>query len=196
MFTFNVLITTVGRPSLVKMLDSLKDELLESDCLTIVFDGCKSTTGDLSEFKCKVNIFEEPIALGFYGHGIRNKYASLLEYRTFVMHADDDDVYFKGAFEILRNSCTNPFTLYIGKMLDHERNIIPKSEDIRKCNIGTPNGIIPYELNMKSFWKYERGGDGDFYECIKKEQDLLGNMTVFLPNIIYIVTCRPITWAD
>ena len=186
MLSFNVLITTVGRPSLVKMLDSLKSELLEADCLTIVFDGCQQTkTGNLSEFKCKVNIFEEPVALGFYGHGIRNKYASLLEYRTFIMHADDDDVYVKDAFEILRTACTNPYTLYIGKVLNHERNIVPNPDHIHKYNTGTSNGIIPYELNKKSFWKYEYGGDGDFYEGIKREQDLLGNDTVFLPNIIY-----------
>ena len=185
MLTFNVLITTIGRPSLVKMLNSLKSELLESDCLTVVFDGCKQIYTDISDFKCKVNIFEEPVALGYYGHGIRNKYASILEYRTFIIHGDDDDTYFNGSFDILRKSCTNPYTFYVAKMIDHNRNIIPNRDIVCKYNIGTNNGIIPYELNKKSFWKYEYGGDGDFYEGIKKEQDYLGNMTIFLPNIIY-----------
>ena len=37
--TFHILISTAGRPCLRRMLDSLKDELLKNDAITIVFDG-------------------------------------------------------------------------------------------------------------------------------------------------------------
>lgn len=187
--TFNVLIATIARPTLRSMLNSLKNELLEDDCLTIVFDGCKqNNTGDLSEFKCKVVIFEESKALGFWGHAIRTKYAPLLEPRTFIMHADDDDTYISGSFESLRKSCINPMTLYISKMFGRGNDgIIPRNNTIAAGNIGTPNGIIPYELNKKSSWQNSVFGDGGFYENLQKAQVELGNEIVFLSDIIYKV---------
>lgn len=187
--TFNIIIATIARPHLESMLNSLKDQLLEDDCLTIVFDGCKqNNTGDLSDFKCKINIFEEPVALGFWGHAIRNKYATLLEPRTFVMHADDDDTYISGSFESLRKSCVNPTTLYVSKMFGRGNDgIIPRNNVICAGNIGTPNGIIPFELNKKSSWQNNIFGDGGFYENLQRVQNELGNDIVFLPDIIYKV---------
>jgi len=187
--TFNILLATIARPTLVNMLNSLKNELLEDDCLTLVFDGCKEKyTECLSEFKCKINIFEEPVALGFWGHAIRTKYADILEPRTFIMHADDDDTYVEGSFDKLRASCVNPTTLYISKMFGRGNDgIIPRNNVIRAGNIGTPNGIIPYELNKKSSWGNNTFGDGGFYEAIEKQQVSLANEIIFLPDIIYRV---------
>ena len=34
--------------------------------------------------------------------------------------------------------------------------------------LGTPSGIIPYELNKKGYWKEKWGGDGMFYEDLAK----------------------------
>lgn len=187
--TFNVLIATIGRPSLVQMLESLKSELLENDCLTIVFDGCTQQHIEiLSEFSCKIKIYEENPALGFYGHAIRAKYRELLEPRTFIMHADDDDTYISGSFDILRSLCVNPTTLYISKMYGRLHDgIIPRNATISAGNIGTPNGIIPYHLNTLSTWVNHVHGDGMMYELLAKEQAALGNEIVFLPTIIYTV---------
>ena len=40
--SINVLIATIGKPILQRMINSLADQLTENDCLTIVFDGHKS----------------------------------------------------------------------------------------------------------------------------------------------------------
>ena len=130
-FSFNVLIATVGRPILQRMLDSLYDELNEIDCLTIVYDGHKTIPSfDLSKFKCKIIQYYEPIPLGHWGHGIRNKYASLLEKRDFVMHADDDDSYIKNSFNNLRNLIKSNDILYVTKMIILPKNIIPYNNHI------------------------------------------------------------------
>jgi hypothetical protein len=180
---FNILIATIGRPSLQRMLDSLSSQLIESDCLTLVFDGHSSIPSfDLSKFKCQVVQHVEPIALGYWGHGIRNKYANLLEKRDFVMHGDDDDIYLP-VFSELRKQCTDPQTLYIARMnLIGDRRVVPEGDFIRMNHIGTPNGIIPYDLNSKSEWKYHHGGDGKFYEYLASQTKIQ-----FISTIIYQV---------
>jgi hypothetical protein len=182
MLSFNILIATIGRPSLQIMLDSLREQLQEQDCLTLVFDGHSSIPEFNLNFKCKVIQYFEPVALGSWGHGIRNKYASLLEKRDFIMHADDDDIYLPVFYE-LRSKCINKDTLYIAKInLTKYRKIIPEGNFIRLNHIGTPNGIIPYELNKTSFWKHVYGGDGLFYEDLSKKSHV-----EYLPTIIYQV---------
>jgi hypothetical protein len=180
--SFNVLIATIGRPTLQRMLNSLYPQLDAIDCLTIVFDGhATPPVFDVSNFKCKVNQYCEPVPLGFFGHGIRNKYASILEKRDFVMHADDDDIYLEDSFYNLRKmiGCNN--TLYITAMIYNNALIIPRSKYIYVGNIGTPNGIIPYKLNLIGKWNHYYGGDGEFYLTISK----LAKKTEFLNIIIY-----------
>lgn len=183
--TFNVVISTLGRPCLQKMLDSLSPQLTTDDCLTIIYDGHSiSPLFDLQNFKCKVNQICEETALGYWGHAARNKHAQNLEERTFILHADDDDVYVNYAFSKLRSECIYPNILYIAK-IRWKTILYPKMESMKvvEGDIGTPCGIIPYELNKRGLWLNRRGGDGSFYEQISQ----LSTATVFLPYIIYIV---------
>ena len=180
--TFNVLIATIGRPTLQRMLNSLSPQLEKDDCLTIVYDGHSEIPKfNLDNFKCKVICYCEPEALGFWGHGIRNKYASLLEIRDFVMHADDDDIYQKDIFNKLRLECNDVDKLYIVKVA--QPNIItPLDNTITEGFIGTANGIIPFYLNKKGVWEERYGGDGAFYTQLSKITD-----PIFLNIIAYIV---------
>jgi hypothetical protein len=184
--TFNVLIATIARPSLQNMINSLAPQLKEDDCLTIVFDGHSSIPNfNLSQMKCKIHQYFEPIALGHYGHGIRNKYASLLEKRDFVMHADDDDIYLPNSFDQLRNLCTDSDVLYIGKIsFSTFKLILPPDNSIRQNSIGTPCGIIPFENNKKSLWELRYGGDGGFYINLAK----ISPKIEYLELIMYLAT--------
>jgi len=179
--SFNILIATTGRPCLQKMINSLITQLEENDCLTIVYDGhSKIPTFDLSNMRCKVIQYFEETPLGSWGHGIRNKYASLLEKRDFIMHADDDNIYYD-VFNILRESCKNINTLYIAKSIVGDRKIVPVNNVVKYENIDTSCGIIPFDLNSQASWQYCRGGDGLFYEeLITKTSSI-----EFLSTIIY-----------
>jgi hypothetical protein len=181
--TFQVLIATIGRPSLQRMLDSLSPQLQEEDCLTLVFDGhSKIPEFNLKNFKCEIKQHFEVNALGSWGHSVRNKYASLLEKRDFVMHADDDDIYFPNVFDILRKQCIDKNTLYIARMSGSNGYIVPEGKFIKTGSIGTPNGIIPHELNMKGTWGTRFGGDGAFYEEIAKL-----TRVEYLDTLIYFI---------
>jgi len=180
--TFNVLIATVGRPTLQRMLDSLSPMLTKSDCLTLVFDGHSvAPEFNMQAFRCKIIIHCEPKCLGSWGHIIRNRYAALLEPRDFIMHADDDDVYIEGTFDKLRRSCNDVNTLYICKFKLGTR-LIPSNTNIIRGNIGTPCGIIPFELNKKKQFTSLVGGDAEFYIELAKI-----TTPRFLDLVIYIV---------
>ena len=182
--TFSVLIASIGRETLHTMLNSLKKQLTEYDFITIVFDGINHIFEiDTSDYLCKVYIYYEPTNLGYWGHGIRNKYNQILEKRDFVLHADDDDIYLSDAFELLRRDCVDTNCLYVAKMNCRPwiNRYIPETNEIKINNIGTPCGIIPYELNKIGDFGNFYGGDGYFYESIKNH----ANSIVFLGHVIY-----------
>ena len=183
--SFHILIATIGRPTLQRMLNSVLPQLTKDDHLTIVFDGHSSIPAfDLSSAVCNVHQYVESIPLGFWGHGIRNKYASIIEKTDFVMHADDDDSYSLDTFEYLRSKCMDTSTLYVAKMRGScGYRVFPDIDFIQVHHIGTPCGIIPFDLNKTGHWKHDWGGDGLFYEGIAKN---VSNV-VFLDKIIYFV---------
>jgi hypothetical protein len=168
--TFHVLIATINRPCLSRMLKSLETQLLPGDYLTLVFDNHAEVPPEahalVASFVCTVRLFAEPKALGFWGHAIRNKYRKLLDSTTFVMHADDDDTYDLDAFSKLRQVCTDPNTLYIAKMKQGPVCIPRPNRPLKTNNIGTPNGIIPFALNKECRFQLRHGGDGMFYEAL------------------------------
>jgi hypothetical protein len=182
--SLHILLATIARPSLHKMLDSIFPFLTKEDHITIVFDGVDVIPIN-QETLGTIHIFQEPIALGFWGHGVRNKYAPLLQKTDFVMHADDDDTYNKHAFITIRSICTDVNTLYIMKLFNEKRNTyVPAYPKIENTNISTQCGIIPFERNMKGYWGLYYGGDFAFYQSI----EALGPVT-FCENVIYLYNC-------
>jgi len=196
--TFHILIATAGRPSLRKLLNSLRNELEKGDAITIVFDGdkAKAKSGIGPEWfeghKSHINIIEQTPNLGFWGHGIRNKYQGILEPKcTFVMHADDDDVYIAGSFAKLRKVCTNPNYLYLARIEkfyareNNRRLIIPSlgQTEIIGGDVSTANGLIPSKIAEKSIWGNFYGGDGHYYKGVKDH----ASGVVFLDEVIYTV---------
>ena len=191
--TFHILIATGGRPNLFNMLNSLKDELTPSDAITIVFDGPdargKSGFNDdwVRDHKCLVKTLDQipNLGAGIGGEPIRNNYQGLLNpVTTFIMHADDDDIYLKGAFNILREVCRDPSILYIARMTSMDCEFIPRADNHIRCgNIGTPNGIIPFNDASKASWGNMRCGDFIYYNDLQNKV----KGVEFLPYIIYRV---------
>ena len=168
--SFHILIATIGRPTLQRMLNSLLPQLTENDHITVVFDGfTKIPTFDFSIAKCGITQYCEPNALGFFGHGIRTKYSHIIEKRDFVVHIDDDDYIVGQSFDKFRLLCTDTNILYISRMVCNNGRVVvpsPNTTTIKTGNIGTPCGIIPFDLNSKAEWLLMFGGDGAFYEKI------------------------------
>ena len=191
--TFHILIATSGRPCLQNMLNSLQSELSDNDAITIVFDGegSISRSGFSNEWLkghiSQITVIEQPTLLGYWGHGIRNKYQGvLLPKTTFIMNADDDDVYVSGSFDILRNSCVNPHILHIACLYHSKKHVrIPSliERKIMKDDISTQCGIIPFDKASLSEWKLWYGGDFDYYHHLQHHVSSI----LFLNTVIYTI---------
>ena len=182
MYSFNVLLTTIGREELKsRMLPSLVNQLTEIDHLTIVSDMNHDLVSDYIksfDFKCKVNHISNETTLGYWGHGSRNKYQNTLE-GDFILNGDDDDRYVEGCFDYIR-SVVKEKKLYFFKHEDNN-SFAWTRQVVEIGNIGTSCGVIPNNKNLPD-WGYFYGGDGAFYVSLSKMIDY-----EFVDYVIYKV---------
>ena len=164
--TFHLLLTSSGEQSLQKRLEMLKEELKEGDAVTVVFDGEEAqknsnyNDGWKSGFRGTVNVTTEKERTANWGHKLRSKYQGKLEPKTtFVIHGSDEDEYNPGFLQKLRESCSDPETLYM------------REEG------GSANAIIPYDLVGKSEWQPNTNGEAAYYQAIKKHAKNVGNLS-------------------
>ena len=171
--TFNIIIATIARPSLQHMLNSLQEQLEKDDCLTLLFDGVseKDVNINTDTLKCKVIKYYHETRLGSYGCAIREFYKNKCYKTDFVMYADDDDEYIPDSFNKLRKLCVDKDKMYIFKMSFKpiEDRYVPNELNnmISDGNIGTPNGVIPFDINNKGTWGSNINGDYMFYKSIQ-----------------------------
>ena len=184
--SLHVLIATTGRESVLRMLNSLEDQLQERDYLTVVFDA-KDNEGvfdkvyaRLAAFQCICNVIMEEKNLGYWGHGIRNKHNQLPG--DFILHADDDDSYLPGAFEEIRKFVSQDLNALYIFQFENNKRIVP-GQPFRQGNVGTPSGVVPAGFNAQSNWGYYYGGDFEFY-CILNQKV---PRTIFINKVIYQV---------
>jgi hypothetical protein len=185
-YSFHVLLATIGKKSILKILNMLKKQLTEIDFLTIVFDGFQYTTNSIivnefckNGFKCKVNIIVEKDNLGYWGHGIRNKHNNLEG--DFVYHVDDDDTLCEDTFYNIRKYCIDLSKVYIFKITLENGSIVWKKPILQYAKISTQSGVIPSHINSKGFWQLKYGGDFEFYKGLYNKYPF-----IFIDKMIYI----------
>jgi len=173
------------------MLNSILPFLEKNDHLTLIFDGVSQPSLTL-ETEGTIHTFEEEKGQCWPCHHFRNKYASKLHKTDFVMHADDDDVYTENAFKKIRSACQDLKTLYIFKMEIVNHKIVPShhvivpGKIVNAGEIGTPNGVIPFDLNCRGIWQLKYGGDWDFYKSLETHCKNI----IYIDEIIYRYYCR------
>jgi hypothetical protein len=181
-FSFHVLLTTIGKPSIFNILKMLGEQLNEIDYLTIVFDANINNLDNIKKyvenFKCKVNIIVEDNNLGYWGHGIRNKHNNLEG--DFVFHVDDDDILLDDSFTHIRKHCKDTNIIYIFKIMLKTNKIIWKTKNLIYSQISTQSGIIPTQFNKNGYWELKYGGDFDYYVNLSLKYNIL-----FIDKLIY-----------
>jgi hypothetical protein len=184
--SFHVLIATIGKNSIFRLLDSFNEQFTENDYITIVFDGpdwpnIQEVQEYTEDFKCNVSVIVEEKNLGYWGHAIRNKHKDLNG--DFVFHVDDDDNITPDCIKILRNHCTDKNKVFVFKMKLESGEIVWKEKKLVFSEIGTPMGILPIEINKKADFGYFYGGDHAFYKSLEDQ----GISFEFVDKLIYIV---------
>jgi len=182
--SIHVLIATIGKLSIFNVLGQLQKQLLENDFLTIVFDGINNSVNSegvkkfCEKFKCTVNIIIEYENLGYWGHGIRNKYKDLRG--DFMYHIDDDDSIYNNTFDIIRYHCKDLNIIYIFKIMLENNIIVWKEKKIKYSQISTQSGVIPMNINKDGFFELFYGGDYEYYNNLSKKYNVL-----FIDKLIY-----------
>jgi hypothetical protein len=183
-YSFHVLLTTIGKNSIFNILSMLGKQLISIDYLTIVYDGINNTLNIeqvknfVKLFQANIKIIVEKENLGYWGHGIRNKYNNLEG--DFIYHVDDDDILFDDTFDNIRKHCKDINTIYLFKIMLENGKIIWKKKDFIYSTISTQSGIIPSHINKNGYWELKYGGDFDFYVHLCKNYNFL-----FIDKIIY-----------
>ncbi len=181
---FNVLVATIGRPTLRRLLDSLCPQLMEWDHLTVASDDehdfVAATLAD-SRFACRVQHRRNPARMGSWGHPSRTLHQNNLA-GDFVMHADDDNSYMEGSFDAIRRviSQTGDWNrLYLFRVDVQPGLIVWGNRTVAIGNVDTACGVIP---NRPPFpeWPNFVGGDGAFYIELAKRLPV-----EFVDHVIY-----------
>jgi len=174
--SFHLLIVTMGRKTLIQMLNSIIPQMGMNDFITVVYDnqdiGNTFETVKNMKTQCKLKVImnNESYDIEAPQHAIRNKYNDLKG--DFIFHGDDDDIYMPNAMEHIRNYVCNPTTLYFFNLYFKIDNKHIKTETFYKNkieinHISTQSGIIPKKINKLGIWGDRYEGDYDFYKSIE-----------------------------
>jgi glycosyltransferase involved in cell wall biosynthesis len=183
-------LTTIGRPTLTDMLNSLENQLDIDDNVYLFVDGdnyWNDVDKQLNLFKTpKFNLIVnyEKQNLGFWGCGLRNKYQKNLD-GDYILHCDDDDVYIEGSIKKIKDNHSDDKTINFFKFYtDYSINkFVWTTPKLNLSDIGTPSGIIPNVPENFGTWGYRYGGDFDFYNSCKFNHN-------FIDEFIYVVKPR------
>lgn len=190
MISLNVILTTVGRESLMRMLNSLLWQLEKQDYLTIISDdehhyvrSCLQQFDKGYRLLCTIIHIANTEKLGYWGHASRNKYQNLLP-GEYILNCDDDDFYTKGAFDKIREVVKEK-KLYIFKHEDNRNFAWSIPGEVKLGNIGTSCGVIPNTHDLPD-WELVYGGDATFYIELSKRMEC-----EWVDHVIYKVKNTP-----
>ena len=173
MKSFNVIITTIGRSTLQRMIDSIAVQLEPNDYLTIIWDS-KPFELDINTKATVISIVNST-PLGHWGHGSRTKWQNILP-GDYIVCGDDDDVFLPNAMSKIRKYCTED-KFYIFQMA-YNGTVLPETHEIKLGNIGTPCGV--YKPGNLPKWEFIYGGDFEFFKKLSNIKT-----PVFIDEVIY-----------
>lgn len=186
--SFNVILTSVGRPTLSRMLGTFAHQLTRHDFISVLSDIdpanvalIRATNETLHAAFCHgcTKIFRQnDPPLGAIGHRSRTVHQASLP-GAFHLHADDDDYYTPDAFEIIRSVVTTLVPrVYIFRVAKenyypakNRRELIAfpvlDNNDPLKVGLyngGTPCGVVRNVGEELPIWRPTIGGDAVFWE--------------------------------
>jgi hypothetical protein len=175
--SLSLVLATVGRTSLLAMLESIRREALPCDAVLVVFDGVDQDgvfvqvveDAQRRPWHCRFHVHMLDAPLKGWGQLIRGQFLPTLPPRTAATFPDDDDVYTVGAFATFRREfaaaptkCHHFATQRWG---DNISNFGPQPCGGVGMVIGGPTGVAPFATAVQcaSGWGPEWGQDGDFW---------------------------------
>ena len=152
--TITFIVPTVGRPSLLKTLQSI--ECRQGDEILVVGDRIRTNDPRVRYIDCKPG--------GDWGHTERN-FATPHARGTYIAHIDDDDVYASGHRDTMDDAIKQAKGLPVLFRMRAPNGItLWRDPEIRCGNVGTPMFLIPNVPEKLGSWQSFVGGDCAFLE--------------------------------
>lgn len=194
----HVLLTTTGRPTLLRLIGSLLPQLECRDHLTVLYDRLPGDTPAVPPGKLATHLHECPAPwtilrnsepLGFWGHGSRNQWQNQLSLGDYQLHGDDDNAYLPGALAAVRQHCIRDrLYLFRARWGSPARLMWADGlRDIRYGNIDTGCVAVP-TTKPRPLWPHVYGGDCDFIRACAEVWPV-----EYIDTLIYDI--RPGGWA-
>lgn len=191
--SFHIVIPTIGRREVMRMVNSVVPQLEPRDHLTVVYDG-RDEDDTLPAMRDRMERANATVRLlmkrtpktrkNKYGEAVRQACKKLAG--DFVVFADDDDFFVPDALNTYRAVCNDTSQLYIFQMMRLFDGIkVWSTPNVTWSNIGSPMGVIPSWLNDLGYWPDKHSGDFDFYKSLLP---FLGSPPQFVERVTYIVT--------
>ena len=160
-----VLVPTVGRPALARLLQSLREQdWAPGDEVLLVSDDCHEAAAALWAAAALPGR-HVPLPGGphrDWGHTPRNHALPLVR-TDFVLHADDDDALLPDALARIRTALrAHPNDFHLFPFVRHrDRHLVGSERVLVHGYVGTPNLVHPANVPLAQ-WGTAHGGDGAF----------------------------------
>jgi len=161
--SLSVIVPTVGRPVLLRLLEDLAPDLEPTDEVIVVGDG-PQPQADLTvqAMACDQMRYVDGPATGCYGNAQRQLGMSLAR-GSHLCFFDDDDRVLVGGLRILRRlASAHPMTVVISRMIDKHSLILWQVPEVRQGNVSTQMLLVPNVPPRLGVWGDRYEGDYDF----------------------------------
>jgi Glycosyl transferase family 2 len=182
---FSVIVATVGRPSLLRALQSLADQpLAAGDEVLVVGQAIPRIVDEAA--RCGFRVLACPPG-GNWGSNER-RLGIAAATGTHLVFLDDDDVFLPGAFAAMRAACeAHPGRPVMFRMIAPWGETIWREPVVREGNHGTPQFVAPNDPARLGRWGTRYAGDFDF--CVSTLAHYPPDALVWDPTVTY--ACRP-----
>jgi hypothetical protein len=189
-------ITTIGHKTLKNTLRSLYGQLNHGiDKVEVFFDGPNFVEVGPEYFQPEQDLYGNDLSmtvlpenLGFWGHGIRNKFQKTFT-TDYIHNSDDDDEFCPGSFHQVRRDLKDNYGKVLIYKIKADGGNIWMDKNIRFGNIGTPSGLIFNRPEIFGEWGSFYGGDYQFYEQV---QNNIGKENIIFKDTFIYIT-KPLT---
>lgn len=164
MYTFSVVIPSIGRPTLKRTLESIRTQRISQDD--------------------EIRVINDNPPHNDWGAWARTR-GMHLSGGDFLLFMDDDDCYVPGAFEIIRKKVEiNPDSVHIFRMKRHEpfNDVIWTRKDLSAPGqVCSQTIVVPNRKECLGEWTTRYEGDFDF---LKSTLEKLGTEPIWCEDII------------
>lgn len=156
----SIMVPTIGRPCLPKLLHELKAQLAPDDEVLVIGDGPVKMGAAVEPFGAQFRYLEHGPDHA-WGHPQRN-YAMPLAKGTHLMSLDDDDALCAGGLDMIRKAIAEHPSAPLMFRMHHEAILLWRDPVFMEGNVSTQMFVTPNVQGKLGKWGRRYPGDFDF----------------------------------